>query len=240
MTTRLGAIAAVGVVGLSVVVVGLLGGGVASAPPGFPKAAAVVLNPGPDHDHGGGPDGGIHHRSPILATTTVAPAAVPATVTAVGDSVMLGASDDLKGTLDFALGGDVTRIDAKESRQFSAGVDVLQYYHDLGLLGTDVIVQLGTNGEVNPADFDRMMGILSGARKVVIINAHVDRPWEQQVNDELAAGVKQYKNAVLLDWHGYGDAHPEFFYDDGIHLRPNGAAAYAQFVAKALVGPGSP
>ena len=47
------------------------------------------------------------------------------------------------------------------------------------------------------------------------------------------------KNAVLLDWHGYAGGHPEFFYDDGIHLRPDGAAAYARFVAGSL-GAGSP
>jgi len=68
----------------------------------------------------------------------------------------------------------------------------------------------------------------------------VPRAWEQQVNDTFAAGVKNYKNAVLLDWHDYGGAHPEFFYDDGIHLRPDGAAAYAQFVARALSGQGTP
>ena len=74
---------------------------------------------------------------------------------------------------------------------------------------------------------------------MVIINANVPRPWEQQVNDTLAAGVKKYRNAVLLDWHGYAGQHPEFFYDDGIHLKPDGAAAYAQFVAQSL-GAGSP
>ena len=95
-------------------------------------------------------------------------------------------------------------------------------------------MQLGTNGTVDPGEFDRMMRILADRNKVVIINAKVPRPWEQQVNDTLAAGVKKYKNAVLLDWHGYGGAHPEFFYDDGIHLRPEGAAAYAHFVPQAL------
>ena len=55
----------------------------------------------------------------------------------------------------------------------------------------------------------------------------------------MAAGVKKYKNAVLLDWHGFGGAHPEFFYDDGIHLRPDGAQAYANFVSQSL-GAGSP
>jgi lysophospholipase L1-like esterase len=75
---------------------------------------------------------------------------------------------------------------------------------------------------------------------VVIINAHVDRPWEQQVNDTLAAGVRRYRNAVLLDWHGFAAQHPEFFYDDGIHLRPDGAAAYAQYVADSLRPGGTP
>jgi lysophospholipase L1-like esterase len=131
-------------------------------------------------------------------------------------------------------------IDAAESRQFSAGVDLIQAYKDKGQLGQDVVVQLGTNGLIDPGDFDRMMGILSDRKKVVIINAKVPKPWEQQVNDTLAAGVPKYKNAVLLDWHSYGGAHPEFFWDDGIHLRPEGAQAYANFVAQALVGSGTP
>ena len=98
-----------------------------------------------------------------------------------------------------------------------------------GQLGQDVVVQLGTNGTVDPGDFDRMMDDPAATvKKVVIVNAKVPRPWEEQVNDTLAAGVKKYKNAVLLDWHSYGGEHPEFFYDDGIHLRPEGAAAYAQ------------
>ena len=107
----------------------------------------------------------------------------------------------------------------------------------IGDLRTAALV--GTNGTIDPGEFDRMMGILSDREKVVIVNAKVPRPWEQQVNDTLEARVKKYKNAVLLDWHGYGNAHSEFFYDDGIHLRPEGAEAYARFVAQAL-GTGSP
>jgi lysophospholipase L1-like esterase len=43
--------------------------------------------------------------------------------------------------------------------------------------------------------------------------------------------VKRYKNSVLVDWHSAGGDHPEWFYDDGLHLRPDGATAYAQLVA---------
>jgi peptidoglycan/LPS O-acetylase OafA/YrhL/lysophospholipase L1-like esterase len=217
-------------VGLVVIVVGFAGGGSSATPPGFTQAA-------------------VHVRPGDLTTTTVAgatpsttaPATVPPTsVTAIGDSVMLGAYEPLINAIDGMFGGQpIAGVDAVESRQFSAGVDAIANLKNAGQLGEDVIVQLGTNGTVDPGDFDRMMTLLSDRTKVVIINAKVPRAWEQQVNDTLAAGVKKYKNAVLLDWHGYASQHPDFFWDDGVHLRPEGAAAYAQFVAQAL-GPGSP
>ena len=177
-------------------------------------------------------------------TTTTAVGASPPAVTAIGDSVMLGAANQLIATIDpmFATPAvpHVTTVDAAESRQFSAGLADLQQRKADGTLGQIVVVQLGTNGQIDPGDFDAMMQLLADRQKVVLINAKVPRAWEGQVNDLLADGVKRYKNAVLLDWHGYGGAHPEFFYDDGIHLRPEGAAAYANFVAQAVGGNGSP
>ena len=229
-------------VGLVVIVVGLGNGGSAAAPAGFGGEAHVVLGPEASthdrrwpahHDHAAE----RHHHDP--GTGSVATA-----VTAIGDSVMLGAANQLIATIDpmFATAAvpHVTTVDAAESRQFSAGVDDIQQRKDTGALGQIVIVQLGTNGTIDPGDFDRLMGLLADRQKVVLINAKVPRPWEQQVNDTLAAGAAKYKkNTVLLDWHGYGGAHSEFFYDDGIHLRPEGADAYARFVAQAL-GSGSP
>jgi hypothetical protein len=55
--------------------------------------------------------------------------------------------------------------------------------------------------------------------------------WESGDNSVIANGVSRYPNAVLVDWHNTGDAHPEFFYDDEIHLRPDGADSYAQLIA---------
>ncbi len=183
----------------------------------------------------GGGDSSVTSAGPTSTTTpatTLAPTTlVPLTVTAIGDSVMLGAADALAGT----IGRDRTTVDAAESRQFSAGVDKIQEYKDSGTLGDEVVVQLGTNGTVNPDDFDRMMQILKGTKRVVIINAKVPRPWEDEVNQVLGDGVKRYKNAVLVDWHSAGGDHPEWFYDDGLHLRPDGAQAYAQLVASKLL-----
>jgi hypothetical protein len=100
---------------------------------------------------------------------------------------MLGAAQALVDT----IGPDKILVDAEESRQFSAGVDKLQEYRDTGQLGDEVVVQLGTNGTVNPEEFDRMMGVLKGVKRVVIVNAKVPRPWEDQVNEVLANGVKE-------------------------------------------------
>ena len=156
---------------------------------------------------------------------------MPLRVTAIGDSVMLGAADALAGT----IGRDRTTVDAAESRQFSAGVDTIQQYKDKGELGDEVVVQLGTNGTVNPDDFDRMMQILKSTKRVVIINAKVPRPWEDEVNQVLGDGVKRYRNSVLVDWHTAAGDHPEWFYDDGLHLRPDGAEGYANLVASKVL-----
>jgi len=230
LAVRFGVITIGIVVGLVVIVVGFGNGGSTGAPAAFGDQTAVVIKPG---------DTIAPVPGATAPPTTVPANAAPTGVTAIGDSVMLGAATDLKGAIDGMFGKPVTGVDALESRQFSAGVDLIQEYKDKGLLGQDVIVQLGTNGTIDPGDFDRLMGILADRTKVVIVNAKVPRPWEQQVNDTLAAGVKKYANATLLDWHGFGGQHPEYFYDDGIHLRPEGATAYAQFVAHAL-GAGVP
>jgi peptidoglycan/LPS O-acetylase OafA/YrhL/lysophospholipase L1-like esterase len=170
------------------------------------------------------------------APATTAPPRVPSRVTAIGDSVMQGAAPQLAQAINNAFGGDITLVDAAKNRQFPTGIDAVLYYQKLGVLGDYVVIHLGTNGVINPDDFDRMMGVLSGVKKVAFVNAKEPRAWEQQVNDTLAAGVKRYKNALLVDWHDYGNAHPEFFYDDGIHLRPEGAIAYAQLITNALGG----
>jgi peptidoglycan/LPS O-acetylase OafA/YrhL/lysophospholipase L1-like esterase len=236
-------------VGLVVIVVGLGNGGSAAAPAGFGKETHVVLGPGATTTTVAGQTAttapAATTTTAVGATATTVAGASPPAVTAIGDSVMLGAAPNLIADIDpmFATPTvpQVTTVDAAESRQFSTGVDLIAQRKAAGTLGQIVIVQLGTNGLIDPADFDRMMGLLADRQKVVLINAKVPRPWEQEVNDTLAAGAAKYKgNTVLLDWHGYAGAHPEFFYDDGIHLNPVGRDAYARFVAQSLGPSGSP
>jgi hypothetical protein len=246
-----------------VIAAGFAGAEPTPRPPGLPAVSATVIAPTttatPAHTAPAGttpaggaasattttaPHGGAGTAPAAASPGTSAPATAlaaavaaaasavpgPAKVTAVGDSVMLGAAAQLADT----IGADRTTVDAVQNRQFSAGVDTIQQYADSGQLGSEVVVQLGTNGTINPDDFDRMMGVLKNANKVLVVNAKVPRPWEDEVNQVLGDGVKKYSNAKLIDWHDIAAAHPEFFWDDGIHLRPEGAQFYAQLIASNL------
>ena len=152
-------------------------------------------------------------------------ASPPSRVFALGDSVMLGAAPSMAAAIPNL------EVDAAVSRQVSNGIDILTERRDAGTLGDVVIIHLGTNGTFTSGQFDDMMSILSGVQRVVFVNLKVPRDWEGDDNSVIADGVSRYPNAVLVDWHDVGSAHPEFFYDDEIHVRPDGAEFYAQLIA---------
>jgi hypothetical protein len=151
-------------------------------------------------------------------------------VTAVGDSVMIDYQDPLKT----AIPG--INVDAAVSRQWSDGESILQTLKSDGQLGGDVIVGLGTNGPITDADFDAMMAILGGASRVVFVNVHVDRPWQDPNNAVLASGATRYPNVVVADWATLAAQNPGWFGADGTHLAidGSGADALAQLVASTL------
>jgi hypothetical protein len=151
-------------------------------------------------------------------------------VTAVGDSVMLGAAYSLAGSIP---GID---LDAAVGRQASAAVALLQQKSAAGLLGDVVVVHIGNNGTLTSEQFDQVMAVIGPERTAVFLNLKVPRAWEGSNNAVIVAGVARYANAVLVDWAGAGTTHPDLLYTDGIHLTPSGASYYAQLVMAAING----
>jgi hypothetical protein len=88
-------------------------------------------------------------------------------------------------------------------------------------------VALSTNGPITDSDFDTMMSILGGASRVVFVNVHVDRPWQDPNNAVLAGGASRYPNVVVADWATLAAQHPEWFGSDGTHLAIDGPGAMA-------------
>ena len=187
-----------------------------------------------------------HHLSaptrPPASTTSTAPTTTTTTtrppgpgfnvgqVTAIGDSVML----DYQNPLETSIPG--INVNAAVSRQWSDGESILQTLKVDGQLGADVIVALGTNGPITDTDFDDMMAILGGASRVVFVNVHVDRPWQDPNNAVLANGAARYPNVVIADWATLAAQNPEWFGADGTHLAIGGpgADALASLIATTL------
>jgi peptidoglycan/LPS O-acetylase OafA/YrhL len=148
-------------------------------------------------------------------------------VTAIGDSVMLGAVDQLQGDIP-----KLATIDARGSRQVLEATHVLKRLRVSGELGRVVIFHIGDNGTITDDEFDRVMKVIGERRKVLVVNTTVPDTYQWAPNNKvLAAGVARYPDrAVLVDWHARSAGHPEYFWD-GLHLTPKGAEAYAGLIS---------
>lgn len=158
---------------------------------------------------------------------TGAPAASRGTISALGDSVMLGARSTLVDVIPGA------RVDAAVSRFPGAFVGRIKKLRAQDKLTDIVVLHAATNG-VLPADMLReMLDLLSGYGRVVVVNASVPRSWEGPNNDAIAEVVPEYPNAVIADWNAASRGKPEYFVSDGVHLTKAGAKAYATLIKKA-------
>lgn len=169
--------------------------------------------------------------TPTLTPTrapAVTPTAAARRVLAIGDSVMLGAASQLQAAIP-----DVA-IDAVQGRQSWTAADLLSTYLAAGRIGQVVVIHLGNNYTFTPQQVDDIMGVLGGVRRVILVNVKVPREWESATNAALANAPKKYANAALVDWRAASVSHPEYFWDDGMHLRPEGASAYARLIAAAI------
>jgi len=172
--------------------------------------------------------------SSVVAPVPRAPAppaqpAITARVTAVGDSVMLGAASQLVSI------GSVA-VDAAVGRQVSEAIALMRALDEQGRLGDIVVIQLGNNGTFTDRQFDEIMSVLGPSRRAVFVNVRVPRDWERTNNAVIARGVARHANARLADWHALSEGRPELFWDDRVHLRPTGAQLYVDLVRSFLLG----
>jgi hypothetical protein len=149
---------------------------------------------------------------------------------AIGASVMLGAADALKQRL-----GPKTVVDAAVGRWPKDIAKRLEEYRRAGLLPSRVIVQMGENGPIRDEDMKRVRAALEGVARVVFVNVHVPRTWQDDVNATLEANVGDWPEASIADWKDA--AKPDLLYSDGIHPTPDGQKAYARLLQKALNSP---
>lgn len=152
---------------------------------------------------------------------------------AIGDSVMLGAKSQLR-----ERGVDV--VDAAVSRQAATGPGLLRERGEK--LPEHVVVHLGTNGTYTLKMCKELVRTAGQARRVYLVTVKVPRKWESVNNDMLRSCDRAFRSdrVVLLDWNAVATKNPSYLYADGVHLRPEGARAFARMIELAVTAPRAP
>lgn len=149
-------------------------------------------------------------------------------ITAIGDSVMLAASNALGQRFPGIY------IDAEESRHYAAGIQILQQMKNTGTLRDTVFLGFGTNGAALPNQISQIMDIIGKDHTVVMVVPYGDREWMAQSQKEVIEAAKEYDNAYIADWCGYAENNPDMLYSDGVHPLPEGASGYSEAFYDAL------
>jgi peptidoglycan/LPS O-acetylase OafA/YrhL len=183
-----------------------------SAPPAASPAPALA------RPHQAGPG-----ASPHRPVTQPAPR-----VSAFGDSVMLGAAPELTAAIA------QLRVSAVEGRQARDVLADVNRQRAAGRLGRFVVIHAGDNGVISPDDLSSTLGSLHDRTRVIVLTDRVPRDWQAPNNRVLHATVGHFGNAVLIDWYAISNHHRDWFYQDGLHLRPPGARAYVAAITAAL------
>ena len=159
------------------------------------------------------------------ATTTVP----LAQVYAIGDSVMLGARDALAATIPGLM------VNAKVGRFMGEGRGLVSSLAAANRLPNAIVVHLGSNGPASKAEVEGIIQA-AGGRRVVFVTVKIPRRWEGTSNAAITSGAANQPNVRVVDWkHLSGGCQGgATFYDDGIHLKPDGASCYAQLIKSAV------
>jgi hypothetical protein len=152
-------------------------------------------------------------------------------VTAIGDSIMVDAAPYLQTSLPGIS------IDAQVGQQLYQVQQAVPQLKSEGAIGNRLIIELGTNGPFTADQLTTLLDSLGPMERIVLVNTHVPRPWQDQVNATIASVAQTYPNTVMVDWDAASAAAPQYFYPDGVHLDPAGAKYYASLLVQALEEP---
>ncbi|MCG7381541.1 hypothetical protein [Paenibacillus sp. ACRRY] len=151
-------------------------------------------------------------------------------VTVIGDSVIVGVEPYLKEMLP-----KIT-VEGKVGRQMSQASKFITELCSQGKLGDHIIIELGTNGPFSKDQLRSLLTSLSEARQVLVVTTRVPKRWQDTVNTNIKEVVPEFDNAKVVDWYEASQGKDEFFYNDGVHLKPDGSRFYASLLIQHLQG----
>lgn len=176
------------------------------------------------------PDSGIIELDPSAGyATEKAPETSPEKpiVTFIGDSIGIAVAPYLKEYYPDLY------ADAKVSRQFSAARGIVQDLLKKGMLGSVVVIELGTNGAFSESQMRAVVDLI-GDRKIVFVNTRMPRSWCASVNQTISKVAAEYPNVVVADWYSASAEKTGYFNKDGVHTSSAGSKAMAEVIARAV------
>ena len=147
------------------------------------------------------------------------------TIVGIGDSVMLGAVDNLYKTFPNGY------FDAKISRTDYQVKPIITSLIDKNMLGDPIIFNLGTNGDCKEKCKNELLTLV-GNKKVFWITVTNDN--DVHYNKRIKEYADKHENVYVIDWETASKGHKDYFYADGIHLTPSGRKAYVEAILDGL------
>ncbi|WP_413407238.1 hypothetical protein [Paenibacillus amylolyticus] len=149
-------------------------------------------------------------------------------VTIIGDSVTVGIEPYLKEKLP------KINVDGKVGRQMSQAESTVSELKAQGKLGDRIIIELGTNGPFSKKHLQHLLTALSDAKQVIVVTTRVPKGWQDSVNSTINDVAQEFDNAQVVDWYAASEGKGDYFYKDGVHLKPDGGRFYADLLIQAL------
>ncbi len=156
--------------------------------------------------------------------------ATDAKVILIGDSVPDDASNEFYEIFPNGY------MDAKIGRQLTAGPSAYKACQDSGRDGDVVVWSLADNGWVTEDQVRALIDCVDPSKKVYIVTCRCPDPWQNANNEAIHAAAEGRGNVSVIDWFAESTGHDEWFWNDGEHVRPEGAQAYVMMLRRAITG----
>lgn len=151
-------------------------------------------------------------------------------VTAVGDSVMADASENIQQIMPKAY------VDAKVGRQGSDTPEVIKNLKSKGQLNKIVVLNLGTNGPMTSQTINDILDSIGKGHQVYWVTAHVPtKSWEGTVNNQIKHAAKKHSNVHVVDWNTKSSDNSDWFAGDNVHMNEKGNVQFTRLIVKTIL-----
>lgn len=146
-------------------------------------------------------------------------------IVGVGDSVMLGAINNLYEKFPNGY------FDAATSRTAWVANGILNDLKAKNIVGEVVLFNLGANGD---APEEKKIEIMENIKTSKVFWVNVTNDKDVGVNSKLEALKEKYDNLYIIDWNNISKGHPEYFLSDKIHLTEIGREAFVDEIYNSI------